>query len=215
MLRFIVPLVFLVAAVPMSATLVSVVGPLSSLGASPAIIAPPANVLSLNALNFGQQGFNEAQSVVTSTGYLTDQGVLPAGSLVDSHMIFFNAPGPGFAYHYGVLWTFDNPIVGVMSGILGGMEALSTPELGAPGTNYTVPFLGSGLPAPYLGRGLEPDFGDSYVILGNSLLLNSAVTDPGDWVRVITAVPEPSTLGMVCAGVLLFLVLIRRNVAAN
>ena len=40
--------------------------------------------------NAHQQGFDEKQSVYLQSDLNVDEGVIPAGTLIDSHMIFFN-----------------------------------------------------------------------------------------------------------------------------
>jgi hypothetical protein len=164
-------------------------GPPSSRGVDPAIIPAPENALNSEAFNSGMEGFDEAQGVLTTAAYATDSGVIPAGTLVNSHMIFLNAEdGTAAMSHVDVTWIFDGPIVGVMSDSNGNLEAASTSELGAPGTNYTVGPPGQ--VAPYPARGMEG--GDSYTFGGNTITVNMGVSQPGDWIRVITEVIEVS-----------------------
>lgn len=189
--------VLLAAACPASAAIIGVAGPASSAGTAPAIIAAPANALDDIVTNTGMQGFDEAQGVLTTVAHGIDgAGSIPVGTLVDSHMIFLNSLGTAALSHAGVIWTFSGTILGVMSDTGGALEAASTFELGAPGTNYTVPFGGSGPAAPFPNRGMEG--ADSYTILGPStLLVRMAVTEPGDWIRVVTtaaAIPTPAAL---------------------
>jgi hypothetical protein len=121
----------------------------------------------------GQVGFDEAQDVITPDAFTTDDGkVIPAGTLVDSHMIFFNRQLVAFdpiSTHFEVVWTFKRPIIGVMSDVNGILEAASTAALGAPGTNYRLPATVGCIPfgtvgaAPFANRGLDtatarPDF---------------------------------------------------------
>ena len=61
--------------------------------------------------------------------------------------------------HFEVEWVFDGLILGIMSDRRGEMEAASSFELGAPGTNYTVRSPGSGPAAPFNARGLEGNNG--------------------------------------------------------
>jgi hypothetical protein len=195
--------------------LISVTGPNSSAGAAPAIISPPSDVLDDIVTNTGMQGFDEAQTVITS-GLTTDSVVIPAGTAVDSHMIFLNSEGSTRITHYSAVWTFARPILGVMSDTGGTLEAASTAELGNPATNYTVTFPGSGLAAPFNLRGLEgmgsPASSDGYAITGpNELTVGMGVTEPGDWIRVVTnAVPIPTSI-LLLGSALICLAGIRRK----
>ena len=103
-------------------------------------------------------------------------------------------------------WTFAGTILGVMSDSGGIREAASTFELGAPGTNYTVTFVGSGPAAPFGARGLEANSLDGYSGVGTQTLrLTMQVSEPGDWIRVITTaepVPEPSSFVLMALGLL-------------
>ena len=136
-------------AVPVQSAIVSVSGGASSEGAAPAIIAAPSDALddcaksTVNAMPnvgpFGMVGFDEAQGVILTAPVTTDTGVIPMGAVVDSHMIFLNTSyvtTPQVS-HDNVTWTFDGPVIGVISLADGVNEADSTNQLGALGTNYT------------------------------------------------------------------------------
>lgn len=135
-----------------------------------------------------QQGFDEAQEVVLSEDLQVDGGVIPAGAVVNSHMIFLNKPliAVELAYgefNLGQVWEFDGVILGVMSDYKGELELASTPFLGARGFLYPS--------SPTNGRGLERsidgyDSLDSYSVSETRLLIAMMVTQSGDWVRVIT-----------------------------
>jgi hypothetical protein len=160
-----------------SAEIISVSGPTSTAGYAAEIIVPPAEVLNATVTNMGQQGFDEAQGVVTTVEHHIDGGSIPAGTLVNSHMIFLNAPPGPNIYHNNVVWTFSGPIIGVMSDSHGDLEVASTPELGAPATDY--PTVG------FNNRGIEA--ADHYTISGSQLTLSMGVDpDAGDWIRVVT-----------------------------
>jgi len=202
---------FLVAALSTSAqaALMGVAGPASSAGSAPAIIAAPTNILDDIIINTGMLGFDEAQGVTTSVAHAIDGGgFIPAGTVVDSHMIFLNSEGTGLLNHFSVDWMFDGTVLGIMSDGNGNLEAASTFELGNPATNYTVTFGGSGPAAPFPARGLESNNGtglggDGYALLNpTTLRVGMNVTEPGDWIRVITAtaIPEPSTLALIAIG---------------
>jgi len=141
--------------------------------------------------NLAQQGFDEMQNVLLAAALGVDGGAIAAGTRVDSHMIFLNNLSGGTS-HASVIWTFSGTVLGVMSDGPGALEDASTALLGAAGTNYP---LGS-FPA----RGFEG--ADTYLIAGNTLSVDMFVSQPGDWIRVITAtaVPEPGTLALLGIG---------------
>lgn len=171
----------------------------SSMGTSAAIIPAPANILDDDATNTGMQGFDEAQGVTLSMPYGIDGGTLAPRLLVDSHMIFLNSEGNALVSHYSVEWTFSGSILGIMSDSGGTLEAASSSELGASGTNYPSAFTARGLESHLDGTGTN----DGYTITGsNTLLVGMRVTEPGDWIRVVTThnVPEPSTLLLIGSG---------------
>lgn len=168
------------------AAITDVTGPVSSVGTAAEIIPAPPEVLNSNVFNTGQQGFNEA-TVVTTEDYAIDSGLIPAGTLVSSHMIFLNAENgttfPPLLTHEDVEWTFSQAILGVMSDNEGSYEVASSSELGAPGTIYPA--------APFTARGLEPGgpgglHTDGYSVSGNEITVTMHVSQPGDWIRVVT-----------------------------
>ena len=163
-----------------NATLRYVNGGSSSEGTAAKIITAPLYAEKLRVTNFGLQGFNEAQGVTTTQDFaMDDDEVLPAGSFVDSHMIFLNAPLGQRITHEDVRFTFGGDIIGVMSDKDGNYEAASTEELGSDTTEYE---------APYSLRGMEIGVGplEGYSISGKTLTINMLVTSPGDWIRVVT-----------------------------
>ena len=153
----------------------------AGLTGGPAIIPAPPSVIDdpPGATNTAQQAFNERQGVVLPAPLEVDPGgaFIPAGTVVDSHMIFLNTIGNVFATDQNVVWTFDGPIVGVMSNGNGSLEVASSGLLGAVGTTYP--------PATFGARGLESN--DSYVVgPANTITVSMLVTEPGDWIRVVT-----------------------------
>lgn len=157
-------------------------------------ITPPASVLSNGATNSSPQGFNEIQGRTLVADLQVNGGVIPAGTVVDSHMIFLN-PSPGNTINYnGASFTFDGDILGVMSDSLGTLEVSSSALLGAPGTVYPN--------AGYPGRGLEigtpmfPFGSEGYSVSGKQLGLSlQASGGAGDWVRVVTRHVGPVQTG--------------------
>lgn len=192
---------------PSQGAITGVAGPPSSAGTAAAKIAAPAHALDDIVTNTGMEGFDEAQGVVTTVAHAVDGGgFIPIGTLVDSHLIFLNSAGSAGLSHTSVRWKFSGVILGIMSDSTGSLEAASTFELGAPGTNYTVTFGGSGPAAPYPARGLEG--GDSLPAggVGTSFLtVSMGVSEPGDWIRVVTAadgrtIPAPGAIVLASLG---------------
>ena len=186
---------------PAGATLISVSGPNSNLGSAPAIIGAPADVTDDAASNTGMQGFDERQDVLLGAALSVDGGSIAAGTRVNSHMIFLNTVGNTDASQANVIWTFDGIVLGVMSDSTGTLEVASSAILGAIGTIYPA--------AAFTARGLESNNGgdgpnDGYTIAGNTLIVAMHVTEPGDWIRVVTAVPEPGTIALLGVALAVF-----------
>jgi hypothetical protein len=156
-------------------------------------------------------GFNENRTITTVSHFMDGGGAIPPGTAVDSHMIFLNSSGRGLLTHHSVVWTFNAPIIGVMSDKGGLLEDDSTFELGNPATIYPA--------APFGSRGLEmlgdPANQDGYEISSDrlSITVGMKVTQPGDWIRVITHVPIPGAVWLLGSG-LVGLVLLRRRMKA-
>lgn len=146
------------------------------------IIAAPAEALDHAIASATHMlGFDERQDVRLAADIAVDDGVIPAGTQVSSHMILLNVPD-GTPSAFGINdWRFSGRIIGVMSDRDGQLEAASTPLLGAPATRYP--------PAGHGFRGIETN--DRYAILAPTVLrVEFHVWQPGDWIRVITA-PAP------------------------
>lgn len=132
-------------------------------------------------------GFDERQNVLLTDDLQVDNGFIAAGTRVNSHMILLNTPGSGWTTLEDIEWTFNGRILGVMSDFNGTLEAASNSILGAPGTAYPGSFRGRGL------GGGSPI--DTHSGVGtNTLTVTMRVREPGDWIRVVTAVPEPLTI---------------------
>jgi hypothetical protein len=158
--------------------------------------------------NTKQQGFNEQQGVLLTSAVNVDGGTVAAGTRVDSHLIFLNSKGNAYI-STGALWTFDGAIVGVMSD-RNGLLMTATDSLFAAFNDYFT----IGTSAPFGAQGLESN--DAYSIGGNQLKLSMLVTEPGDWIRVLTVseVPVPAALFLFAPALLGFLGL-RRKVSST
>ena len=190
----------LMGATSAHAALLSTNGSLSDQGVAAAIIAAPADANDDAASNLAIQAFDEAQNVVLSRDIQIDGGMILAGTLVSSHMIFLNS-GPGdddTRISHGIggtdaaTFTFDGEILGVMSDKPGAYEVASSDILGAAGTSYPG--------AAFNARGMEENplsgtNNDYYSFFGNTIEVGMLVTEPGDWIRVVTvsAVPLPAS----------------------
>ena len=174
--------------------------------AGPEIIGAPASVIDdpPGATNDHQQGFNEQQGVTLLADLMVDGGFIPAGTVVNSHMIFLNTiGGQVWTQDERKTWTFDGDILGVMSDADGTLEAASSSFLGAPGTTY---------PGAFPCRGMEPE-GDGYVVSGNAITVTMYVTEPGDWIRVVAQpIPAPGAIVLGSVGVGLIGWLRRRRI---
>lgn len=150
--------------------------------------------------NNKQKGFNEAQGVLLTRDITVDNHKSPAsssiiskGTYVDSHLIFFNSDGDT-RKESTATWAFSGAVLGVMANT-SGSNLLDTNDLFANGNYFSNP--SKGLIAPFPNLGLEG--GDSYSFIGDTVLdLKLVVTEPGDWIRVITAanvsaVPVPAS----------------------
>jgi hypothetical protein len=119
-------------------------------------------------------------------------GVIPAGTRVSSRFLHFDPVGtpenPYAAFAAGsVVFTSDRPILGVM--VLGPNLSASDAIVGLPGTTYPT---GDG------SRGLGLVMQDIINITPDQLSVTLAVAAGAgvDQVRVIVAVPEPSTVAL-------------------
>lgn len=154
------------------------------------------------AENYHQQAFNEAQDVLLTRNIDVDGGFfIPAGTRVNSHMIFFNTPyDDRVSVDLNVPWTFDGNILGVMSDEDGTLEAASNDLLGASGTIY----------GSFWNRGMEAwdlNNPDNYIISSDlrTITVDMYVFEPGDWIRVVTEaapIPVPSTMLLLCSGLI-------------
>ncbi|MEL7082473.1 MAG: VPLPA-CTERM sorting domain-containing protein [Pseudomonadota bacterium] len=159
--------------------------------------------------------FNEAEGVILAndldavTGMSTVADPTPtsvtigAGTAVDSHLVIFNSDAGRTQVNAMATFSFSQAILGLI--IDGAGLAATNGELGAEGTSYGA------LDGLELGPNANSD---EFEVVGNTLFLNLTVTQPGEWVRVITAspavVPVPAA-GFVLLGGLGALTLVRRR----
>ncbi len=185
----------------------------SNLGVTANIIDPiPVGfqVMDATVFNTAQQGFNENQNYLLTEDLMVDGGVIEAGTRVASHMIFLNRENElstNHISHNDVKWTFSHKILGIMTDSPGLAEGLSSSFLGASGVAYPTSVLVDGVAVKVFdNRGLEGG-GDAAtydaMIDPYSLMVSMYVTQPGDWIRVVTAVPLPAALPLYGAGVAL------------
>lgn len=155
-------------------------------------------------------GFTEATGVIIGLGGLVMDigGTLAAGTVVDSHMFYFNNDGANDRTFNDITATFsfDRDILGFITatGKLNTTDGL----LGAPGTSYP----------DFSARGFEGD--DEITSFDtNSFTVFLEITQPGDWFRVITApggqdisdVPLPAGAPLLLAGMAAFAAMRRKK----
>jgi hypothetical protein len=171
---------------PAHAGIISVIG-------TGQIIPAPSNVGNNGAGNNGNQhGFNEKQNYLLNGSLTADSSQqIAANQYINSHMIFLNRTDTSNnAVTATATWTFDGLILGVFSD-QNGANLFATDFLGAAGTTYpNAPFQNRGLESKTPNNTLNLN-GDDYLINGATLSVTMRITQPGDWIRVVTAAPVP------------------------
>lgn len=158
-------------------------------------IIPAVSIQEDTPTNTHQQGFNEKQSVVLANDITVDAGTIAAGTTVDSHIIFLNTLHNLWMKDKNT-WEFDGEVLGVMSNKSGSLLKATNDIFAAFDDYFTV-----GKTLTFNAAGLEQNNingnNDGYLAYGAMLDLQMVVTEPGDWIRVITAsnlsaVPVPA-----------------------
>jgi hypothetical protein len=160
----------------------AVVGGSINLAVTPGIdyqtIAPPPEVGQNNHNDPTLYAFNELQGVTLGNDLFVDGGTISAGTRVNVHYVFFDPLSSSRAV--GDV-TFSDAILGVISSRF---LLVASDFLRAPSTTYNSPFS--------ILRGLESN--DSYAFLGDKLFVDFRASSPGDYIRVVTAVPIPPAI---------------------
>ena len=165
------------------AAILAVDGPPSSRGEAAAIITAPASVHDDAFFADAMRGFDERQGVVLRKRLLVDGGAIPAGTAVDSHLIFLSPYPDHPTRHVAVTWRFSGSVLGVMSDTHCELHMQSDALLGNPNTRY---------PGRSAFRGMERRLGDHYQVDAETLTVTMTVPQLGDWIRVITAAGYPA-----------------------
>lgn len=127
---------------------------------------------------------------VDSSGHLYFLDEKTVGG-VKSWYIFFD---PARAQGITATITFDMPIVDVLR---------TRPTLDASNPTYGIDIDGDGVFDDYTSSLLiAPEPGDTttFAIGSNTLTIDWLTVDPGDHIRVLTAVPEPGTFALLATG---------------
>lgn len=175
-----------------SAAVLSVTGDVTLIAAPGTVSnATPGN-------NTTMYAFDEIQNFLLGADLVTSSGTILAGTRVNSQMILLNRESGRSSLELAGAVTFDSMILGLITTTAG--LAATDAILGAAGTTY----------ATFFARGLEG--GETLGIAGDTLSLVLRVTQPGDWLRVVTiaAIPVPAA-GFLLLGALGGLAALRRR----
>jgi hypothetical protein len=185
---------------PAAAGIVGTTGQVDVLSSPPASLKPGHLQSNSHVFAFTEQTdltLSTAVKVdITTPGtYETDNSLTPgtinAGTAVESYFLHADPRNNDTMFDGSV--TFSTPILGVM--VLSATLSASDAQLGATGTVYDTDDSG---------RGLELTTGQDYVTLSSNLetLTFHFFTHANlDEVRILTAVPEPSSLILAGCGV--------------
>jgi hypothetical protein len=137
--------------------------------------------------------FAEQQGVLLTSPLVMDTGIIPAGTLVNSYFVAFNA---NTAAHVDTSATFNFAVLGITFADVANAynhpnaginpNFLTSNFLGAVGTTYslaTCTFCGFEV-APL------PD-NDSASFAGNTAFFHNYYSNPGDFARIVTFDPQP------------------------
>jgi len=171
------------------------------------ILDPPPSRVELNAINsLNVLGFNEKQNVILPQDVLADDGfdfskestspnvLIPTGTLVSSHFIFFDPPTANRRVRWSGQVTFEQDILGIV--VRRNAHRNTNGILGLEDTSYNLGGLGLDIVLAF-------DRLEDIVSFEDNVLSFSITTGPTglDPVRVITAaspvtpaVPEPLTI---------------------
>jgi hypothetical protein len=123
--------------------------------------------------------FDERQNVTLSSALTTDTGVIPTGTLVDSHLFAVQSLFPRALTSSA---TFSGKVLGVIY-LDGSANWVTSDFLGVPGTIY--------LENPILCQLCGFERTDTAKIIGNTVEFENGFSMPGDIARVITAAAAP------------------------
>ena len=135
------------------------------------------------------RAYNELQNVVANSLPAFDiGGSIANGTRVNSHLLVWNPPGSSRVT--GTV-SFDGPILGIYTEAAGlnGSDALFGLQ---PSYTFTA------------GQGLERGDSIMFISMTSTSSFDFTATNPGDYVRVITAVPEPGVLSLLALGLIPF-----------
>ena len=124
---------------------------------------------------------------ISKTFWLYEKRGTYSGQTVDSWLVFWDPAPPGAPRAHGTV-SWDQSILSVFSTR---NDLMTTGALGFERAGYTYNYTTF--------VGIEASQGDYVSFLGKTMTLDFTASDPGDYVRVFTAVPEPGTYAQLAA----------------